>query len=172
LGMREPEGESGSDCSGIQNVIIIKDEGMRIEMMSESIRVGSQRDGLNRSKMVVALVLTVSMWLNAQGLALGDDNHPDEGTVKLKIHVTAGDGNKPAANASVYVRYEENKKGKQAELDLKTNEDGTVKVPELPKGRMLIQVVAPGWKTFGKYYDLEKDEEEVTIHLENRPRWY
>jgi hypothetical protein len=124
-----------------------------------------------RARMVGALVLA-AMWLGGQSLAGPGDIHADEGTVKIKIHVTAGDGNKPVANASVYVRYQGDKKGKLSELDLKTNEDGTVKVPELPKGRMLIQVVAEGWKTFGKYYDLEKDEEEVAIHLENRPRWY
>ena len=140
--------------------------------MSESTRAGLHRRKSHRSRMAVALMLAAAMWLGGQGLAQGVDKPPEEGTVKIKIHVTAGGENKPVANASVYVRYAENKKEKLAELDLKTNEDGTVKVPELPKGRMLIQVVAPGWKTFGKYYDLEKDEEEVTIHLENRPRWY
>src|SRR5262249_230249 len=92
--------------------------------------------------------------------------------VKLRIHVTAGDQNKPVSNASVYVKYPEHKNGNLSELDFKTNEDGSVKVPDLPKGRMLIQVVAPGWKTFGKYFDFDKDEEDVAIHLENRPRWY
>lgn len=149
-----------------------KDEGKRTDEMMDSIRVKLQGRRRNWTKTGAALLLASAMWLGGQGLAKVGDDHGDEGTVKIKIHVTAGDKDKPVSNASVYVRYPEHKGGKLLELDLKTNEDGTVKVPELPKGKILIQVVAPGWKTFGKYYDLEKDEEEVAIHLENRPRWY
>jgi hypothetical protein len=98
--------------------------------------------------------------------------HDEDSMTKIRIVVTAGDENRPVGNASVYVRVPEGHKGKLQELDLKTNEDGSVKVPELPKGKILVQVVAPGWRTFGKWYDVEKDEEEIKIHLKEPPRWY
>jgi hypothetical protein len=91
---------------------------------------------------------------------------------KLKISVTAGADNKPVGNASVYVRVPEGKGGKLGEMNFKTNEDGTVKSPDVPKGKVLIQVVAEGWKTYGRWYDLENDEEDIRIHLEDRPHWY
>ena len=95
--------------------------------------------------------------------------------MKLRIQVTGSNG-KPVANASVYVRY--NKPGgllhkdKLAELDLKTNGEGSVKVPPIPEGNILIQVIATGWHTFGKWYELNKDEESIDIKLEPPTRWY
>jgi hypothetical protein len=101
---------------------------------------------------------------------------PDEQPMaKLKIEVTGNTG-KPVAEASVYVRFSESgglfHKDKLAEMNFKTNEDGTVKVPEVPQGKVLIQVVAKGWHTYGKWYDIEKEEETIQIKLEPPPHWY
>jgi hypothetical protein len=97
-------------------------------------------------------------------------------TVRLRIEVK-GDSGKPVANASVYVRYNVPggllHKDKLAELDLKTNGDGSVRVPAVPQGKILIQVIAPGWHTYGKWYDLEgKEEDSVEIKLDPPHRWY
>jgi Carboxypeptidase regulatory-like domain len=103
------------------------------------------------------------------------DKNSEPATTKLKLIVTDSNG-KPVGNASVYVRFNETvgvfHKDKQAELNLKTNEDGTVKVPEVPQGKILIQVVAKGLHTYGKWYDIEKAEETVQIKLEPAPHWY
>jgi hypothetical protein len=96
-------------------------------------------------------------------------------TTRLKIEVTDPKG-KPVGNASVYVRFNESSgvfhKDKLAELNLKTNEDGTVKVPDIPQGKILIQVIAKGLHTYGKWYDIEKNEETVQIKLDPPPHWY
>jgi hypothetical protein len=120
----------------------------------------------------VALVAVIvcAPWKRALGGPGGDQKQVP--MTKLKISVTAGVDNKPVGNASVYVRVPEEKGGKLGEMNFKTNEDGTVKSPDVPKGKVLIQVVAEGWKTYGKWYDLEKDEEDLRIHLEDRPHWY
>jgi hypothetical protein len=99
----------------------------------------------------------------------------DPGTVKLRIEVTSPDG-KPVGNASVYVRFNETvglfHKNKLAEMSFKTNQDGSVKVTDVPQGKILIQVIAKGWHTFGKWYDIETDSETVQIKLEAPPHWY
>jgi cytoskeletal protein RodZ len=104
-----------------------------------------------------------------------DQNSSEPRTTKLRIRVTTKD-DKPVANASVYVRFYESggflRRDKLAELDLKTNQDGSVKVPEIPQGKILIQVIAKGWHTFGKWFDVQKDEETIAIKLEPPPRWY
>jgi len=96
-------------------------------------------------------------------------------TTKLRILVTGND-DKPISNASVYVRFYTSggflHHEKLAEMNFKTNLDGSVKVPELPKGRILIQVIANGWHTYGKWYDVETDEESITVKLEPPPHWY
>jgi len=103
------------------------------------------------------------------------DSKPDEGpTTKLKIVVT-GNG-KPVGNASVYVRFNAAggllHKEKQMEVDLKTNEDGTAKVRDLPRGKILIQVVVKGWHTFGQWYEMDSDDKTIEIKLEPPPHWY
>ncbi len=99
----------------------------------------------------------------------------ESATTKLRIIVTAGE-NKPIGNASVYVRFNTSggflRHEKQVEMNFKTNQDGSVKVPELPQGKVLIQVIAKGWHTYGKWYDVEKDEETIAIKLEPPPHWY
>jgi hypothetical protein len=103
-----------------------------------------------------------------------DAKPSDPTTTKLRIHVTAAD--KPVGNASVYVRFPVAgglfHKDKLAELNLKTNEDGSAKVPDIPRGKILIQVVAKGWKTYGKWYDVDSDALTVEIKLDPPPHWY
>ena len=94
---------------------------------------------------------------------------------RLKIRVTT-DKDKPVANASVYVRFNVQSgllhHDKLAEMNFKTNQDGSVKVPEVPQGKILVQVIATGWHTFGQWYDVEKDEQVIDIKLVPPPHWY
>src|SRR5277367_1650283 len=103
-----------------------------------------------------------------------DQKSSDSATTKLRIHVMGAD--KPVGNASVYVRFPVAggifHHDKLAELNLKTNEDGSAKVPDIPRGKILIQVVAKGWKTYGKWYDIDTDTLTVEIKLEPPPHWY
>jgi hypothetical protein len=104
-----------------------------------------------------------------------DDQTSDGTTVRLRIRVTNSE-DKPVGNASVYVRFNQPggflHKDKLAELSFKTNEDGSVKVPAVPQGKILIQVIAKGLHTYGKWYDIEKDQDTIAIKLEPAPRWY
>jgi len=95
--------------------------------------------------------------------------------VKLKIMIINPNGH-PVGNASVYVRYPKPDSflhhGDLQELDLKSNLDGSVKVPPVPQGKVEIQVIAKGWHTYGEWYDVEKDDQTVTIQLQEPPHWY
>jgi hypothetical protein len=99
----------------------------------------------------------------------------DPDTTKLKIVVTNSD-DKPAGNASVYLRFNEPggflHKDRLAEMSFKTNEDGSVKVPNVPIGKVLIQVVGKGLHTYGKWYDISKDQDTIEIKLERLTHWY
>jgi hypothetical protein len=95
-------------------------------------------------------------------------------TTALRIELTGGEAKKPIVDASVYLKFTEVKalRDKKIELNLKTIQSGVARSPGIPKGRVLIQIVAPGWKTFGQYYDISQDEQTIQINLE-RPstRW-
>jgi hypothetical protein len=94
---------------------------------------------------------------------------------RVTIEVSGGDDNAPVENASVYVKYVQERKifkDKKVELNVKTSRDGTAHVPEAPLGRALIQVVADGWKTYGRWYDITEPKQVIKVHLEKPPRWY
>ncbi len=104
------------------------------------------------------------------------ETQTQEGTSRLRIEITGGDENKPVADASVYVKFTEERKllkDRKFELNLKTNREGVARSPEIPQGRVLIQVVLPGWKTYGQWYEVNQTEQTIEIHLA-RParRWY
>src|SRR3989442_460181 len=66
---------------------------------------------------------------------------------RITIEVSGGEKATPVENASVYVKYVEERKlakDKKLELNVKTNRDGIAHVPNAPLGRVLIQVIAEG----------------------------
>ena len=133
----------------------------------------------NGGPMTCVLLLALSVILLPSVLRAQSGDKPakekHEGTTKLRIEVTAGDEGNPVDGASVYVRFTEERKlskDKKVEQNWKTNKDGVIKVPEVPRGSVMIQVIAPGWKTFGKWYEMDQDEQTVKIRLQKPPRWY
>lgn len=94
---------------------------------------------------------------------------------RVTIEVKGGDGDTPVENASVYVKFIEEhklKKDKKLELNVKTNRDGIAHVAAAPLGRVLIQVVAEGWKTYGRWFDITEPTQTIKVHLEKPPKWY
>lgn len=121
-----------------------------------------------------ALLLAFQPTLRAQSDK--DKSSKPSDVASVRIEVTGGDEAKPVADASVYLKFVEERKllkDRKIEFNLKTNQEGVARSPEVPKGKILIQIVAPGWRTFGQYYELTDDEQTIQIHLA-RPttKWY
>jgi hypothetical protein len=93
---------------------------------------------------------------------------------RLTIEVTGGDANKPIENASVYVKTIEQHliKDKKSEINVKTNQGGIAHIPQSPTGRVLIQVIADGWKTYGHWHDITDQQQVIKVHLDRPPKWY
>jgi hypothetical protein len=94
---------------------------------------------------------------------------------RLTIEVTGGESAVPVENASVYVKYVEEhviRKDKKLELNVKTNREGVAHVPDAPVGRALVQIIADGWKTYGRWYDITDAKQVIKIRLEKPPKWY
>jgi hypothetical protein len=99
---------------------------------------------------------------------------PDSQT-RITIEVSGGDKDVPVENASVYLKYVEEhviKKNKTLELNVKTNREGVAHVPDAPLGRALVQIIAEGWKPYGRWYDITDAKQVIKIHLERPPKWY
>jgi hypothetical protein len=94
---------------------------------------------------------------------------------RITIEVSGGDKETPVENASVYLKYVEEhiiKKNKKLELNVKTNHDGVAHVPDAPLGRALVQIIAEGWKPYGRWFDITEAKQVIKIHLERPPKWY
>jgi hypothetical protein len=96
-------------------------------------------------------------------------------TTTLTIHVTNQAG-KPVGNASVVVRFVSgsvvklNKASK--EWELRTSEEGIAKMPPVPQGKILVQVIAKNYQTFGGTFDITVDEKVIDVVLNPPQKQY
>src|SRR5215471_6247429 len=94
---------------------------------------------------------------------------------RVRIEVVGGDTEAPVENASVYLKYTEEhkmRKDKKVQLNVKTNREGVAHVPDAPLGKALIQVIAEGWKTYGKWVEITDPRQTIRVKLEKPPHWY
>ncbi|HTR39744.1 MAG TPA: carboxypeptidase-like regulatory domain-containing protein [Bryobacteraceae bacterium] len=88
----------------------------------------------------------------------------------LTIQVKSKSG-KPVEDASVIVKFVKGhsvvKLGKsiRKEWEMRTNQEGSVKIPPIPQGQVLIQVIAKDYQTFGQIFDISEEQKTVDIRL-------
>ena len=84
----------------------------------------------------------------------------------LRFTVLKDDNNKPVRNASV-VLHPVGKDGSQSKggFQLKTDNEGKTESEGIPYGPLRIQVLAPGFQTFGDDYTINKPEMIIEIRL-------
>jgi len=91
-------------------------------------------------------------------------------TATLNVTVVRDTNGKPVKNAEVVLHLLD-KDGhlKQEGLELKTHEDGKAGTSGVPYGKVRIQVIAHGFRTWGDDFDVRQPTMEVTIKLQ-KPR--
>ena len=89
---------------------------------------------------------------------------------KLTIQVKSKSG-KPVDHASVIVKFVKGhsvaKLGRKirTEWELQTNEDGIAKIPPIPQGTILVQIIAKNYQTFGQNFDVDEEQKTLDITL-------
>lgn len=89
---------------------------------------------------------------------------------ELQIEVKNPDG-KPVDRASVIVRFVKGRStvkfGKKVTTrwELRTNQQGIAKIPPIPQGDILVQVIAKGYQTYGKTHEVEEEEKTIEVKL-------
>ena len=93
-----------------------------------------------------------------------------EPTSALSFVVLKDDNGKPIRNAAV-VLHPVNRKGKQERggFELKTDSEGKTQFEGVPYGKLRVQVLAPGFQTYGEDFDIGEPEKEITVRLK-RPQ--
>jgi hypothetical protein len=85
---------------------------------------------------------------------------------KLLFTVVKDDNNKPVRNASV-ILHPVNKNGTQGKggFQLKTDNEGNTATEGIPYGPIRVQVLAPGFQTFGDDYQVNQPTMDIQIRL-------
>ena len=96
------------------------------------------------------------------------DKKGDEAMADVKFQVLKGDNGKPVRNAAV-ILHPVGKDGGQSRrgTELKTDAEGNTE-SVVPYGKVRVQVIAPGFQTYGEDFDFSEPQKTVVIKL-NRP---
>ncbi len=77
----------------------------------------------------------------------------------------------PVDNASVIVKFVKGRsKAKlgtkiRKEWETRTNQEGLAKIPPIPQGSILVQVIAKGYQTFGQTFDIDQEAKTIEVKL-------
>lgn len=131
--------------------------GKETQFTNDATRARAKLIAMHRLLLLTALVLPI--WAAAP-------------MTTLTIQVKSKSG-KPVESASVIVKFVKGRsvaklgKSIRKEWELRTNQEGRVKIPPIPQGQILIQIIAKDYQTFGQTFDI--DEENKTVDIELNP---
>lgn len=84
---------------------------------------------------------------------------------EIFVTVLRAQDGKPLQHAAVVFHATSDGKD-QGNLELKTNEQGQADMKLIPVGsHVLVQVISPGYRTFGKEYELPEAKKSITIKM-------
>ena len=98
-------------------------------------------------------------------------------TTMITVQVNTAEG-RPIEHADVVVKFVSGHslillgKAIRTSWEMRTNQEGIAKVPEVPQGKILIQVIATGYQTFGQTYDVNEVEKTIEIKLNSPQEQY
>ena len=116
---------------------------------------------LSRSVSAVVVVLLV-----ATSFVLAKSKDDPTQVSSTDFVVLKDDSGKPVRNAAV-ILHPVSKNGKQgkAGFELKTDADGKTHFDGVPYGLLRAQVIAHGYQTFGDDFQINQQEQQITIRL-------
>ncbi len=88
---------------------------------------------------------------------------------RLQVVVKNLDG-KPVEHAAVILKFVSStakiKIGKSTTTwEARTNQDGIMKVPPMPQGKIQVQVSAKGYQTFGQLFQIDEADKTIEVKL-------
>jgi hypothetical protein len=126
---------------------------------------------MNRFFRVVVTAIFIAGFFFGAGFAA--PAWASEPTAALSFIILKDESGKPVRNAAV-VLHPVNTKGKQGRggFELKTDNDGKTHFEGVPYGKLRVQVLAPGFQTFGEDYEIGEGEREITVRLKRPQKQY
>jgi hypothetical protein len=126
-------------------------------------------------------VIVAGLGLAVSSFACGaQDDTPKRGrkykapppTAHIEVTILRNSNSKPIENAAVIFHPMEGEKDK-GNMELKTNEDGKTIIDVMPIGDTIrLQVIAPGFQTYGADYKIDKAEMAFEIKMKRPGEQY
>jgi hypothetical protein len=92
-------------------------------------------------------------------------------TTRIRVVITGPSG-KPVDRANVIVKFAGGRSitkfGRKVKTswEMRSSQEGVAVIPELPKGKVLVQVTAKNYQTFGRTFDIDEDERTIEVTLQ------
>ena len=88
---------------------------------------------------------------------------------RLQVVVKNLDG-KPVDHAAVIIRFVSSTakiklSRSTTTWEARTNQDGIMKVPPMPQGKIQVQVIAKGYQTFGQLFQVDETDKTIEVKL-------
>ena len=91
----------------------------------------------------------------------------------LNFVVIRDENGKPVRNAAVVMHpVDEDGNQTRSGLELKTSPEGKASYDGVPYGKLRVQVLAPGFQTYGEDYDVHEASMDITIKLKRPTKQY
>jgi hypothetical protein len=85
----------------------------------------------------------------------------------LKFVVLRDSNGKPVRNAEIVLHFiGKDGKIKEDGMELKSHEDGKAQTSGMPYGKLRVQVIAPGFRTYGEDFEINQPIHEIVIKLQ------
>jgi len=114
--------------------------------------------------------LVIPALLLFSSLLVAGDKKANVSESSVNFVVLKDDTGKPIRNAAVVLHLAgKNCQPAHTGFELKTDSDGKTHFDGVPYGLLLIQVIAPGFQTFGNCFTIGQPDQEISIRLK-RPQ--
>jgi hypothetical protein len=91
---------------------------------------------------------------------------PPPPTAHIEVQVIKNYNSKPLLNAAVVLHVIDANGKDEGNYEIKTNEEGKATIDVIPIGsKVLVQVVATGFATYGQHYDIPTNKKEIVVRL-------
>jgi hypothetical protein len=111
----------------------------------------------------MARVVPIALLWAAFSLAAAD-------LTKLQIVVT-NEAGKPVEQAEVIVKFVQGRSVKKfgaqvrKSWEVRSSQEGIARIPAIPQGKILIQVNAKNYQTFGQTFDVQEEDKTIEVKL-------
>jgi hypothetical protein len=111
----------------------------------------------------MARVVPIALLAAAFSLAAAD-------LTKLQIVVT-NEAGKPVEQAEVIVKFVQGRSVKKfgaqvrKSWEVRSSQEGIARIPAIPQGKILIQVNAKNYQTFGQTFDVQEEDKTIEVKL-------